>query len=77
MKQPTFDFPEVKGKVIEELLVFDDAQNGREVFMRFADETMLSVVLETVTAAGGKLYRNDGGRMRVLRRRGEILESAT
>ena len=74
MKRPTFDFPEVKGKTIEELVVFDDPQNGREVLMRFDDETMLSVVMETATAVAGRLYRNDGGMMQLLRTRGDTLE---
>lgn len=74
MKRPTFDFPEVKGKTIEELVVYDDPQNGREVLMRFADETMLSVVMETATAVAGRLYRKDGGIMQLLRTRGDTLE---
>ncbi len=74
MKRPTFDFPEVKGKTIEELVVYDDPQNGREVLMRFADETILSVVMETATAVAGRLYRKDGGIMQLLRTRGDTLE---
>ncbi len=74
MKRPTFDFPEVKGKTIEELVVYDDPQSGREVLMRFADETMLSVVMETATAVAGRLYRKDGGMMQLLRTRGDTLE---
>lgn len=75
MKRPTFDFPEVKGKIIEELVVYDDPQSGREVLMRFADETMLSVVMETATAVAGRLYRKDGGMMQLLRTRGDTLEA--
>jgi hypothetical protein len=74
VKRPTFDFPEVKGKTIEELVVYDDPQNGREVLMRFADETMLSVVMETATAVAGRLYRKDGGMLQLLRTRGDTLE---
>ncbi len=75
MKRPTFDFPEVKGKTVEELVVYDDPQSGREVLMRFADETMLSVVMETATAVAGRLYRKDGGMMQLLRTRGDTLEA--
>ena len=75
MKRPIFDFPEVKGKTIKELMVFDDPQSGREVLLRFNDETMLSVVMETATAVAGKLYRNDGVMMQLLRTRGDKLES--
>ncbi len=74
MKRSTFDFPEVKGKTIEELVVFDDPQNGREVLLKFSDDTLLSVVMETATAVAGKLYRNDGGMMQLLRTRGDTLE---
>lgn len=71
MKRPAFDFPEVKGKTIEELIVYDDPQNGREVLVRFADNTLLSVVMETSIAVAGKLYRRDGGALHLLRTRGE------
>jgi hypothetical protein len=37
---------------------------------------MLSVVLETATTVAGKLYRNDGGMMQVLRARGDRLGPA-
>lgn len=74
MKRPTFDFPEVKGKIIEELTVFDDPQNGREVLLKFSDDTLLSVVMETATAVAGNLYRNDSGMMQLLRTRGDKLE---
>lgn len=76
MRRPTFDFPEVKGKTIEELLVYDDPQNGREIFLRFGDETMLSVEMETATAVSGKFYRRDRGTIEVLCERGESLDSA-
>jgi hypothetical protein len=75
MKRPAFDFPEVKGKTIEELLVYDDPQNGREIFLRFADETMLSVEMETATAVTGKFYRRDRGVIEVLCERGERLDT--
>ncbi len=74
MKRPAFDFPEVKGKTIEEVLVYDDPQNGREIFLRFADETMLSVEMETATAVIGKFYRLDQGAIKVLCERGERLD---
>ena len=77
MKRPTFDFPEVKGKTIAEMVVFDDPQNGREVLLRFDDETILSVVMETATAVAGKLYRNDGGMMQLLRTRGDKLAATS
>lgn len=71
MKRPTFDFPEVKGKTIKGLTVYDDPQCGREVLLHFEDETMLSVVLETATTVAGKLYRNDGGCMELIHAHGD------
>lgn len=71
MKRPTFDFPEVKGKTIEELAVFDDPENGREVLLRFSDGTVLSVTMEANIAVAGKLYRHEGGTLQLVRSRGE------
>ena len=77
MKRPTFDFPEAKGKTIEELVIFDDPENGREILLRFTDETVLSVVLETTTVVTGKLYYNQGGAMQTLCERGDIAQAMT
>jgi hypothetical protein len=73
MKRPTFEFPEAKGKTIEEVLIFDDPENGREILLRFTDETVLSVVLETSTVVTGKLYCNEGGSMQKLCERGDAV----
>ncbi len=77
MKRPTFEFPEAKGKTIEELMVFDDPENGREILLRFTDETVLSVLLETSTVVTGKLYCNKGGAMQALCERGDSVPVAT
>jgi hypothetical protein len=77
MKRPTFEFPEAKGKTIEEVLIFDDPENGREILLRFTDETVLSVVLETSTVVTGKLYSNRGGAMQLLCERGDAVPVAT
>ena len=37
------EFPEVKGKSILELSVYDDPDYGREVLVRFTDGTQLSL----------------------------------
>lgn len=74
MKRSAFDFPEVKCKTIEELVVFDDPQNGREVLLKCSDDTLLFVVMEMATAVAGKLYPKDGGMMQLLRTRGDTLE---
>jgi hypothetical protein len=75
MKRPAFDFPEVKGKTIAELLVYDDPQNGREIFLRFADETMLSVEMETSTTITGKFWCRDRGTLELICERDERLNS--
>ena len=72
MKHPTFDFPEIKGKTIEELFIFDDPSSGRELLLRFTDNTLLSVALETATAVAAKLYRRKGGAVQLLCSRGEL-----
>jgi len=77
MKRPTFEFPEAKGKTIEEVVIFDDPENGREILLRFTDETVLSVVLETSTVVTGKLYCNHGGAMQTLCERGDAVPLVT
>lgn len=43
MENPRLAFPEVVGKSVAELSVYDDATCGREVLVRFTDGTQLSV----------------------------------
>ena len=53
MEKPRIDFPEVSGKTIAELCVYDDPTYGREVIVQFTDGTQLSiaiVVKQTVDA---------------------------
>ncbi len=76
MKHPTFEFPEAKGKTIEEVVVFDDPENGREILLRFTDETVLSVVLETSTVVTGKLCCNRAGAMQTVCERGDSVPAA-
>jgi hypothetical protein len=45
MEKPTLEFPEVIGKTIAELAVYDDAATGREVLVRFTDGTQISVFI--------------------------------
>ena len=59
MEQPRIDFPEVAGKTIAELFVYDDPAYGREVLVHFTDKTQLSIcvgVKQTVDAR----YCRDG-----------------
>jgi hypothetical protein len=53
MEQPRIDFPEVAGKAVAELSVLDDPVYGREVLVRFTDDTQLSIcvgVKQTIDA---------------------------
>ena len=43
MENPKIEFPELAGKVLAELLVYADTLYGREVLVRFTDETQLSI----------------------------------
>jgi hypothetical protein len=43
MENRKVEFPEVVGKSVAELSVYDDPLGGREVLVRFSDGTQLSV----------------------------------
>jgi hypothetical protein len=45
MENATIEFPEVTGKSIAELSVYDDAMFGREILLRFTDGTQLSIAI--------------------------------
>ena len=45
MEYPKLEFPELAGKVIAELSVYDDSLYGREVLVRFTDDTQLSIAI--------------------------------
>jgi hypothetical protein len=45
MENAIVEFPEVKGKSVAELSVYDDAMFGREVLVRFTDGTQLSIAI--------------------------------
>jgi hypothetical protein len=76
MKCPTFDFPEAKGKCVEELMVFDDAHRGREILIRFTDETLLSITMEVSTTVTSRLCSNHGGGMQTICERGDVHPAA-
>ena len=53
MSDPKLEFPEVVGKFVAELSVYEDAEFGKEVLVRFSDGTQLSIavgVRQTVDA---------------------------
>lgn len=38
-------FPEVSGKLVSELSVYEDAEFGKEILIRFSDGTQLSIAV--------------------------------
>lgn len=53
MSDPKLEFPEVVGKSVAEVSVRDDPEFGKEVLVRFSDNTQLSIavgVRQTVDA---------------------------
>ena len=45
MSDPKLAFPEVVGKFVAELSVYEDAEFGKEVLVRFTDGTQLSIAV--------------------------------
>jgi hypothetical protein len=45
MSDPKLEFPEVVGKFVAELSVYEDAEFGKEVLVRFTDGTQLSIAV--------------------------------
>ena len=45
MLEQKLDFPEVVGKSVAELAVIEDPEFGKEVLVRFADGTQLSIAV--------------------------------
>ena len=45
MTEAKLEFPEVIGKVVAELFVVEDPEFGKEVLVRFSDDTQLSIAV--------------------------------
>ena len=45
MAEAKLEFPEVAGKLVAELSVYEDDEFGKEVLVRFTDGTQLSIAL--------------------------------
>jgi hypothetical protein len=45
MTEQKLEFPEVAGKLVAELSVYEDAEFGKEVLVRFSDGTQLSIAV--------------------------------
>jgi hypothetical protein len=59
MEKPKLEFPEVVGKTIAELAVYDDALTGREVLVRFTDGTQISVCVGVEQVVEARYYKED------------------
>ena len=59
MEKPKLEFPEVVGKSVAELSVYDDVMYGREVLVRFTDGTQLSVCVGVKQAIDARYCRED------------------
>ena len=59
MSEPRIDFPEVAGKLVAELFVQEDAENGREVLVRFTDGTQLSIAISVRQVVDARYCNED------------------
>jgi hypothetical protein len=59
MENPKIAFPEVVGKSVAELSVYDDATSGREVLVRFTDGTQLSICVGVRQSIDARYCRED------------------
>ena len=59
MENPKLEFPEVVGKSVAELSVYDDVTYGREVLVRFTDGTQLSVCVGVRQSIDARYCRED------------------
>ena len=57
MENPKMEFPEIVGKSVAELSVYDDPDVGREFLLRFTDGTELSVCLCVSQTIEARYYR--------------------
>ena len=59
MENVRMDFPEVAGKTITEFSVLDDPEFGRELLLRFADGTQLSVAIGVKQTVDARYCREE------------------
>lgn len=59
MENPKIEFPELAGNVLAELSIYDDSLYGREVLVRFTDETQLSIAVGVKQCVDAR-YCSDG-----------------
>lgn len=59
MEHPKIEFPEVVGKAVAGLTVYDDPAYGREVLVQFTDGTQLSVCIGVKQTIDARYCRDD------------------
>lgn len=59
MQNLKMEFPEVVGKAVAELSIYDDPALGREVLVRFNDGTHLSVCIGVKQAVDARYSHDD------------------
>ena len=59
MENTKLEFPEVVGKSISELSVYDDQLCGREVLVRFSDGTQLSLCVSAKQLVDARYCNED------------------
>lgn len=59
MEHAKIEFPEVVGKSVAELTIYDDPAYGREVLLRFTDGTQLSVCIGVRQTVDARYCRDD------------------
>ena len=59
MEQERIDFPEVAGKTVAQLSVYDDPAYGREVLVHFTDDTQLSICVGVKQTIDARYSRDD------------------
>ncbi len=76
MDCPFMELPELAGKVIESMRVYNEPANGREVHLAFTDGTQISVDLAVETRVNARHYRADGGELAVLHEHCDSLQAS-
>lgn len=59
MEHAKIEFPEVVGKSLAELTVYDDPAYGREVLLQFTDGTQISVCIGVRQTVDARYSRED------------------
>ena len=70
MENTKLEFPEVVGKSISELSVYDDPLCGREVWVRFTDGTQLSVCVGVKQSVDARYCNEDTPDIPIFTRQG-------